>query len=137
MNMIKVLFDAYILLLTVISCIINLYFVCFPIEPNTSTNTFYWLMESQFYLDFILNFFTTYKDQDTLEIVKERRLIIKNYLKGWCIIDLLTLIPFSDLLEGEGKGNSAKLLRMARLTRLTRMLKLLKLLRLLKLPDML
>ncbi|CAJ1356232.1 unnamed protein product [Effrenium voratum] len=73
--------------------------------------------------------------QEGVEVLAPRQ-ILKNYLKSWCIIDILTLGPDWTLeivahtsQEGESfeGGSSMRLLRVLRFMRIARLLRLLKL----------
>ena len=59
------------------------------------------------------------------------------YLRGWFIIDLLSVFPFEKIIESVSEGDSSgsynKLIRVARIGKLYRLVRLTKLLRVLKL----
>ena len=95
------MFDILILFSVGYSCIINMYLVAYPVDPSDGLETFNWCIEGLFYLDFIFNFFQTYQDEETFEIITDRREIALKYIKGWFIIDLLSIIPFN-VMFGEG-----------------------------------
>ena len=65
--------------------------------------------------------------------VFDRRKIASNYLKGWFLIDFLSIIPFDDFFtDGKNVTSIAKFARIGRLYKLIRMTRLAKLLKLLK-----
>ncbi len=76
-----------------------------------------------FLCDIILNFFTSYYDDD-YSLITDRNKISKRYFKGWFWIDFVSILPISQLLSS-GK-NYASLARLARLPRLYRLIKLTK-----------
>lgn len=49
---------------------------------------------SFYFLDILLTFNTGYKKEFTEEIVLDRYLIFKNYLKFWFWIDLFSTLPY-------------------------------------------
>ena len=78
-------------------------------------------------MDTIFNFFSATEDED-LKINDDRLTIIKNYLFGWFLLDVLSIIPFDVILDGSGYGSFAKFVRIGRLYRLVRLTKLVKIL---------
>jgi hypothetical protein len=54
-----------------------------------------------FFLDMILNFFTTIPQSETsMNEVADRNLIIRDYLGDWFIIDLLSILPIEMIATG-------------------------------------
>ena len=99
------------------------------VDPNIYFYTFDKIIDLIFLIDMVLTFLTpVYKD---LELVFSYKIIAKSYLKGWFWLDLLALIPFSEifnLLEGDSDflsnlGNLAKGVRILRLAKLLRLLR--------------
>ena len=66
---------------------------------------------------------------DALVLIDNRKEIAKNYFKGWFVIDIISIIPFSLLLS---YSPYHKLARVARVGRLYKLVKLTKLIRILK-----
>nr|CAD7197034.1 unnamed protein product [Timema douglasi] len=63
------------------------------------------VVEALFIIDIVLNFRTTYVSRKG-EVVSNSRSIALNYLKSWCLVDLLAALPFdllyaSDVYSGE------------------------------------
>ena len=81
-----------------------------------------------FFIDIIYNFNTWYEDEDLNEVL-DRKLITKRYIKGWFMIDVVSILPFDILLD---MGPLNKIARVARIGKVFRIVKLTKLLRLLK-----
>ena len=88
------------------------------------TNT----IDTLFMMDIIVIFNTAYYDE-YLQIIDNRKLIVKQYLTGWFTIDLMAIIPF-DMILNATKTN--QLVRFARVGRLYKLVKLTRLLRILK-----
>jgi hypothetical protein len=65
-------------------------------------------------------------------MVDDRKMIAKRYLKGWFIIDMVSIIPFDVLLQASFEKNYNFLIRFAKLGRLYKLIKLTRLLKLAK-----
>ena len=58
----------------------------------------YYSIDMIFLIDLILQFFMTIAECDMKNEVDDRRKIAIAYLKGWFIVDLLSILPFDLLL---------------------------------------
>ena len=106
-------------------------------EPGTAL--FWWevLVDIYFIADCGLNFFMAYHDTQTNELVTERKLIRRHYLKGWFAVDFASILPIDHINRLTGNENSdagtktkaLKILRMVRLTKLLRIARLKRLVR--------
>ena len=82
-----------------------------------------------FFFDIILNFFTAYYTYDE-RIEKRLNKIIKHYLKGWFILDLISIIPINllnEIIIDESTSsiwNNSKIPKIYHLTRLLRLVKI-------------
>lgn len=67
-----------------------------PFEDVTPLSWVYLdnVIDSIFIIDVILNFFTAYEDENG-ELITERNLIAKNYMKTWFIVDLVSSVPIT------------------------------------------
>ncbi|CEM39207.1 unnamed protein product [Vitrella brassicaformis CCMP3155] len=85
------------------------------------------LIDLLFLVDMIFNmFFVMYLKQDSktgARWVKDRRMIMRHYLKGWFAIDLLSILPF-DVLGLLYESKTIQRLKIVRALRLLRLLKL-------------
>jgi hypothetical protein len=52
------------------------------------------VIDSIFILDVILNFFTAFEDE-TGEIITNKKLIVINYMKGWFLLDVVSSVPIT------------------------------------------
>jgi hypothetical protein len=82
---------------------------------------------------------TAYENDDG-HIVTQRCLIAKHYLRGWFIIDLVAVLPYSYIVmmlgnDVESKGSSQGIIKSLRLVRLAKLLRLTRLLPLLRRLD--
>ena len=91
-------------------------------------------IDSVFLVDLILNFFTPFTDK--YDIATKHKTIAIHYLKGWFLLDLISLIPFEEIVTFTVfSGNKDTLASLAKLLKITRLLRLLKLIRLFKSFD--
>ena len=116
------------------------YFLVFNISIFVF-NTFEKMIDVYFIFDILVNFNTAYLANE-YRYETRRTKIAKKYLKTYFIIDLLTSIPISWIMEGTGRNVSFnKLLRIAKLPKLmqtskaSKFLKLSYILKALKLGD--
>ena len=127
----KSVFDVFILVLVLYSCITNMLFVTFPIKNDLLQVQIFWCVEGCFYIDFILCWFQGFKHPFYQYNVMEFGPIASHYLKGWFIIDFVCIMPVQ-LLSQDYKQRSIKLLRLPRLLRLTKLLNIKTIKRLIK-----
>lgn len=85
-----------------------------------------------FGLDILLTFNTAYSESDSLLEISDRKKIALNYIKGWLIIDVLSVIPFDSLFKAQNVTAIAKFARIGRLYKIIRMTRLAKLFKLMK-----
>lgn len=96
---------------------------------------FNYCIDFLFFIDLILTFFTTYFDEKLLNEVTDMKLIAKNYLRTWFVIDFLSIFPFEPVLQGlsiEDVGAFVQITRVTKLYKLVRMVRLLKMARIFK-----
>ncbi|CAM9123551.1 unnamed protein product, partial [Chrysoparadoxa australica] len=120
--------DLWVALLIIYSCITVPLRIGFDLEASVAGGTVDALVDIMFFIDIVVNFCTAYLDDDG-EVVTDRRLIARRYLRGWFWLDLISTLPFGLMLAATGSKallRSTKLLRVLRLLRLARLLKLSK-----------
>ena len=83
-----------------------------------------------FLIDIIVIFNSSYYDED-YTIITDRKLIAKQYLKGWFTIDFFAIFPF-DLFFQNNSSEYTDFIRVARIGRMYKLVKLARLLRILK-----
>jgi len=91
------------------------------------------IIDILFGVDLVLNFFCAYYDSEE-NLVKSRRKIVTTYLKGWFIIDFISIFPFY-LFINSSSANITKLTRLSKLPKLYKLVKLTKLLRITKMSK--
>lgn len=99
------------------------YRVCLYWEDETKSVTvfrFELFFDVAFGIDIIFNFVTAYYDPTTRKLVTAPKLIVLNYLKGFFIIDLIAIFPFSFLLSNPSPGIANKVGKLGRLPKMVR-----------------
>ena len=92
----KKIWDMIIFFLILYSIIIHPYLISFAVNNiNLGYEIF---LECVFLIDFIFNFFTSFRDKED-NLITNFREIIKNYFKIWFFIDFVTCIPFSLIIS--------------------------------------
>jgi hypothetical protein len=109
--------------------LIDTYIIGFIENTSDLIITFSVFIDFIFVMDFIFNFFRAYYDINE-ELVTNRKKIIMNYLNNGFVVDLITSIPFSSILnfiDSEDNNNANyNLLRIAKVTRLSKLSRVLK-----------
>ena len=116
----KLIFDFIVILSTLIYCMKILYQLCFlgfsanyneSIGDKLFDNIILFLNA----LYIILNFFHSYLDESTGEIIIDLKRIAIHYLKGWFTIDFISSFPFELIWD---KSNILRLLRIIRINKI-------------------
>lgn len=81
-----------------------------------------------FLLDIFVNFFSAYYDAE-FELIDDRKIVTRNYLTTWFLIDFLSIIPFDQVFEN---GSYNRLARVARIGKMYKIIKMTRLVRMLK-----
>jgi len=102
------------------------------------------LVELYFYLDIVINFVTSYEDEN-LNVIRDHKLLAQKYLRGWFLVDLISVLPVdltiritsglypcSFYVDGcdEDPTAAGQYVKIVKLVRLIRLVKLLRLMRL-------
>jgi CRP-like cAMP-binding protein len=80
------------------------------------------LVDIFFFADMLINFRLTYLDKSIGLWVTDHRRIQWRYIRGWLVIDLVSLLPW-DLLVNQKRMKLIKLLKLAKLAKLLRILR--------------
>lgn len=113
-----------------LTCVLTPYNIAFDDGDTSSRDILDHVIDILFFIDIIVFFNTEYINEN-YEVVRNRKEIACHYLKGWFTIDVISIIPFDEILTR--KYN--KLSRFARVGRLQKLIKLGRLFRLLKLAK--
>jgi hypothetical protein len=115
----RVLWDLYILMLVVYSSIQGPYTIAFSEkEEYTAVDV---AIDVSFYLDMLLSFWTGF--DKGYEVIMDKRRIVKNYLEGWFLLDLIATVQWDLLIQLLGTGISADspIVRLSRLVKVFRL----------------
>lgn len=79
----------------------------------------------------IISSISGYYDEEG-KLVKKRKIVLMNYLKGWFTVDLLSCLPLNYIMDStisENDNMNSKNIKLFKLLKLPRMYRLLKLIR--------
>ena len=88
-----------------------------------------------FFVDIIVTFNTGYVDPNSELLVFDRTLIASRYLKFWFWIDIVSTIPFDEIVANISSSSSSDIYSSTRLVRVVRLLRLVKLIRFMRLQK--
>ena len=93
----------------------------------TGVLVFEFVIDGLFFLDVVVSFNTAYIDSKTELLIVDRRKIAENYFKTFFWVDLLSSIPFDDIVKDSLSSSSfLSVIRLMRLLKIVRLLKLKK-----------
>ena len=97
----------------------------------TKLNILFWVnrgVDACFLVDIFFNFFLAIPDPLDGQLVYHHPTIIRTYLKGWFIIDVISILPFDlvSIIFNNGAVSKLKILRAMRLLRLMKLLRILR-----------
>jgi DNA polymerase III gamma/tau subunit len=93
-------------------------------------------VDGLFTIDIFISFFSAYLEEDGHQVVDDIKLIAKNYVTGWFLIDVISIFPF-DLITSNSGGDNNDINGMAKITRIGRIAKFVKLTKLLRILKIL
>jgi Ion transport protein len=99
----------------------------FSDTTNITWNAIDLFVDCVFYVDMVLTFFTPYWESEKL--ILSLRSIAWNYFKFWFWIDLVSVFPFEQIIDG---GDAVVLVRISRLPKLYRLVKITRMFRTIK-----
>lgn len=124
----KIKWEMLIAIVLIFTAITTPYKLAFSSRDDPVWSGINYVIDITFFLDIILCFFSAYEDENE-ELVHDRCVIASGYLKSWFLVDIISVLPISEVLQ---TGDFASLARIARLPKLYRLIRLIKLMRLLK-----
>ena len=121
----------YVMFILVLTTFIVPYRLAFvPTDPPEWVAVYYFF-DFMFFIDVWLCFLTTYTDSYKQIEITSYKMIARNYLKGWFVIDVMSIFPFDIVLESNSNANS--LIRVARIGKMYKVIRLFRLIKILKL----
>ena len=115
----KLIFDIIVIFLNIIYCTIVFHLLSFNSDNNDNSSNKTWItfeivVCSLYTLYIVSNFFHSYQEKQTGEIITDLRKIAKHYLKTWFFFDILSIIPY-ELIFHNGDFGMFRLLSMIRI----------------------
>ncbi|XP_048845439.1 potassium/sodium hyperpolarization-activated cyclic nucleotide-gated channel 1-like [Brienomyrus brachyistius] len=108
----------------------------FTEQTSTTWMIFNVASDTIFLVDLVMNFRTGIVIEESSEIILDPKVIKRNYLKSWFVVDFLSSIPVDYIFLIVEKGFDSEVYKTARALRIVRFTKILSLLRLLRLSRL-
>lgn len=121
----KVKWDLSITCLLLIQLTITPYRIAFYDSEDLIENFFNGLCDFLFFLDIFVIFNSAYYNDDYL-MIEDRKLIAKEYIQSWLIVDIVSITPFDSIFHDDKEDSSNRALKLIRMTRLLRIIKIVK-----------
>lgn len=128
----KVIWDIWIASLIMFSIIDIPLRIGFQIPSDSGAEIFDYILDGFFFVDILANFNTIIIENNDKMIIN-RNIIAFRYLKFWFWLDLISTMPFDNIVESvlnQNAGNALTAVRLIRIVRLVRLLKLVRVFRL-------
>lgn len=130
----KVCWDLVVTAMVFFSVIELPFRIGFSVETSAVLIICDWVMDSCFVLDIVLTFFTGYHNECEVYVTNRRDIALR-YLRGFFVVDVVSVLPIDHTVEALRSNNSGgtefrvmRLLRLAKLARLGRLRRLTELL---------
>ena len=130
----KKLWDSLIALVILYSSICTPYKLAFEDSNTNKEDVVDIIVDILLGIDLVLNFFSAYYDSEE-NLVKSRKKIIIKYLKGWFIIDFISIFPFFLIINNNKASSITRLSKVSKIPKIYKLLKLTKLLRITKMSK--
>ncbi len=121
--------EIMITMLLLFTAIVTPYRIAFFTTDDITWTVVDYFTDVLFGIDIVVNFFSAFESAND-ELIHNRRVIARTYLKSWFAVDILSILPVSAFVNNSSDYTS--LARLARLPRLYRLIKMFKMSRLLK-----
>ena len=118
-------------IILIFSAVTTPYRIAFSESDDLEWTIINYTVDSSFFIDIIICFMSAFEDENE-ELVHDRWIITKTYLKSWFFIDVLSILPLSEILDTSDFASLARIARLPKLYRLIRMFKLIRLLKVIK-----
>ncbi|CAD8153584.1 unnamed protein product [Paramecium octaurelia] len=128
---IKLLWDILIIIALLYVCFLVPYEISFKNDDTAESAVqlgFNITIDILYGIDIVINFFSAYVD-DQDELIVDRKIIIKHYLTGWFLLDMICVLPMDYVVDDY---NTTGFQKIAKLPKAYKMVKLIKMSRMLK-----
>jgi hypothetical protein len=95
----KIYWDVLIVLMLLVACTIIPARLAFVDKTDIFWEAIFYTLDFFFFIDIIVMFFSVQEDRKKMLEITDRGTIIVNYLKGWFLIDLISIIPLDLILQ--------------------------------------
>ena len=130
----KKLWDSLIAIVILYSSICTPYKLAFEDSNTNKEDVVDIIVDILLGIDLVLNFFSAYYDSEE-NLVKSRKKIIIKYLKGWFVIDFISIFPFYLIINNNKASSITRLSKVSKIPKIYKLLKLTKLLRITKMSK--
>ncbi|CAE7564765.1 Kcnh2 [Symbiodinium sp. CCMP2456] len=143
----KLVWDIYVMLVVLMDAMVLPFQLSFKnsYDPDGFDDFWFWLTTMTFSADIIASFNTAIPRGDDVDVddaketlIVERRVIAVTYLRGWFVLDFISTVPWSrivDTMVGPGGGPMVTVAKLAKVLKFIRIIRLMKMLRAKKLKD--
>lgn len=68
-------------------------------EESTGSLVFSYFIDCMFGADIIVSFISAYTNEEKV-LIDDRKMVAKQYVSGWFVIDLIATLPFDRMIQG-------------------------------------
>lgn len=90
--------DLFITFILIMTCIVTPIRIAFYESDDLKWTVINYTIDGLFFIDIIVSFSSAFYDED-FKIIDNRCIIAKEYFRGWFLIDLLSIFPFTPIAE--------------------------------------
>lgn len=124
--------DFYIVIVLLFVAVTLPYRLAFYEKDDRTWKVVNGIVDSSFAVDIILTFFTAIPDYLTNGYITDKKKIALAYLKGWFIIDVISILPL-DLIVANASSKIMGVLKFGRFARFAKIMRLVKVIRMTRL----
>ena len=97
-NTLKLVWDIYVMFVLILTTFIIPYRLAFYEKDGLGWDLLFYFFDLMFLIDVFLCFITSYTDELLQIEITSQKLIAINYIKGWFVIDILSIFPFDAII---------------------------------------
>ena len=123
--------DIFIALVLIFTSLVTPYRIALVEVDNTEWNVINNTVDVMFLVDIFIIFNSAYEDED-FNLIDQRKVIAKTYLKGWFFIDVFAIFPFHLILGSADFGDIVRITKIGKMYKLVKLTRLLRVLKIVK-----
>ncbi|CAK9087516.1 unnamed protein product, partial [Durusdinium trenchii] len=139
----KLVWDIYVMLVVLCDAMVLPFQLSFKngMQLDAFDDFWFWLTTLTFSADIFASFDTALRDEEAEDVqdavIVDRHVIAMTYLKGWFVLDFVSTVPWSRIVDSlsEGGGPMVTVAKLAKVLKFIRIVRLMKMLRAKKLKD--